>query len=451
MKVRQDDVETMLGEPKHAIRSLALVLSLSYLVVHLNTFIDAYWVTNLGDTAMSAVSSMNPIYWIVTSVGVGLGVGVSTTISFHLGKGDVGRTGILASNSIILGLLLSIVVTIIVYLMLDPIISFIGVDDICQECKDYATPMALMSSALIVNGIVAGLLRSEGSRIKSMILLILSSGSNMLLDPIFIFSLDLEVSGAGYATCLGATIASLVGLYWYYSGKMVVKIPRSAIRFDRSASMEVLGVGAPRTAEALITGITNVIQRVFIVAVGATAGVMLYNLPFRYTTLIVVVAEAIGAAMIPVCSAARGQNDSKKMKVGIDYSLKLSVMITSILAILLFIFAEPMAGLFINDLSMEQYRDELVWIIRLFCILIPFDSMRKVGSCILQVVRKSKLSSEAMLFWAIVKLLLYWIASTISFEALIYSAVIAYIFGGLMMVYLSYREVGRSMGRPTEV
>ena len=443
MVVKHNDLETMLGEPKHAIRSLALALSLSYLVVHLNTFVDSYWVTNIGDAAMSAVSSMNPIYWLVTSVGVGLGVGVSSTISFRLGKGDPDRASLLASNALITGLILSIVVSLVMYLLLDPIVSFIGVDDIRKECTDYALPMVMMASGLILNGIVAGLLRSEGSRTKSVILLILSSGANMILDPILIFSFDMGVSGAGWATGISATIASIVGLYWYAAGKMVVKIPRSAIRYDASASREVLGVGAPRTAEALITGTTNVIQRVFIVSVGLSAGVMLYNLPFRYVTLIVVAAEAIGAALIPVCSAAIGQNDESKMRAGMAYSVKLTLFIVSVLAILMFIFAEQLADVFMNDPSMEQYKDMLVWIIRMYCFLIPFDGMRKLGSCMLQVVRKSKLSTIAMLFWAVVKLFMYWIASMFSFEAIIYCAVIAYAFGGLMMMYLSYKNTRR--------
>lgn len=440
MKVSRDDLETMLGEPKHAIRSLALALSLSYLVVHLNSFIDSYWVTNIGDAAMSAVSSMYPIYFIITSVGVGLGVGVSSTISFRLGKGDIKRTSLLASNALITGTLLSVIVSVVVFLLLDPVVSFMGVGDIRSECIDYSVPLTIMASALILNGVVAGLLRSEGSRRRSVILLILSSGANMLLDPVLIFTMGMDVAGAGWATGISALLATVVGLYWYATGKMAVKIPRSSLRFDVSASRELLGVGAPRTVEALITGITNVIQRVFIVAAGASAAVMLYNLPFRYVILVIVIAEAIGAALIPVCSAAIGQCDEDKMRAGMSYSLKLMLILSTSVAVLLFVFAEPLAGVFINDPSMEQYRDLLTWVLRMFCLLVPFDGMRKLGSCMLQVVRRSKLSTAAMLLWAMIKLVLYWIASTISFEALIYAAVVSYMIGGLLMMYLSYRN-----------
>ena len=439
--MKANDLETMLGEPKHAIRSLALALSLSYLVVHLNTFIDSYWTTMLGDVAMSAVSTMSPIYWIVTSVGIGLGVGVSSTIAFRLGKGDNERASLLATNALICGLISSIAVSIIVYIFLGPMVSFVGANDIKQECVDYALPFALMASSLIINGIVAGLLRSEGSRVKSMIVLIIAAGFNIVLDPILMFNLGMGVAGAGWATSIGALVSSIIGLYWYFAGKMVVKIDRNSLHFDRSASLEVLGVGAPRTAEALVTGITNVIQRVFIVTAGGTVGVMLYNLPFRYSSLIIVIAEALGAAMIPVCSAALGRNDRKKAIFGVNYAISLSVILTTILSVLMFIFADDLAGIFMNDPSMEQHRESLTWVIRMFCIFTPFDGLRKIGSCMLQVVRKSKISTYAMLAWAVFKLILYWIGSLYSFEMLIYATVASYIIGGLWMIALGYKYV----------
>ncbi|MBE6528473.1 MAG: hypothetical protein E7Z64_04830 [Thermoplasmata archaeon] len=443
--MKGNDLETMLGEPKHAIRSLALALSLSYLIVQLNSFIDSYWTTGLGDEAMSAVATMNPVYWIVTAVGIGLGVGVSTTIAFHLGRGDTERTGLLAGNALITGLIASAVVSTIVYFSLEPMVEFIGADDIKESCIDYAIPFANMSFALILNGIVTGLLRSEGSRTKSIIVLVISAGLNIVLDPILMFDMGMGVSGAGWATCIGAFISTLLGLYWYATGRMEVKLTRSSLRFDRRASLEVLGVGAPRTAEALVTGITNVIQRVFIVAVGATAGVLLYNLPWRYITIIIVISEALGAAMIPVCSAALGQNDREKAIMGMRYAAVLSTVLTTAAAAIVFIFAEPLTELFMNDPSMEQHKDDLVWVMRMFCLFIPFDGLRKIGSCMLQVIRKSRVSTRAMLVWAVVKLFLYWVGSLYSFEMLIYATVAAYVFGGVWMMLLVRHYVRQSI------
>ena len=436
--IGKDDLDVMLGEPKRAVRSLALALAFSYLIIQLNTYIDTYWTTGLGDVAMSAVAAMSPIYWIVSSIGIGLGVGASSTMAYRIGQGDHTRAGLLGSNAVLLGIGSSMVMGVAVFLLLDPMISLIGADEIRDECFSYAIPFALMSTALVVNGIIAGLLRSEGSRAKSMGILVLSAATNIILDPVLMYQMGMGVAGAGWATCIGSALSCIPALWWYFSGKMRIKLDRSNFRFDVSASKEVLNVGAPRTAEALVTGVTNVLQRIFIVIAGGTMGLMLYNVPFRYATLIVVIAEALGAAMIPVCSAAIGQKDIARMHTGMRYAVSLSFVLTSVLAVVAFVFADPLMGVFINSESMEQHCEELVAVMRMFCIFIPFDGLRKIGSCMLQVVRRSRLSSIAVLVWGGAKLVCYWAACTVSFDALIIAAVAVYVAGGLWMTGLGF-------------
>ena len=111
MKKDDREMRRMLGEPKKAIRSLAAALSLSYLVIQLNIFVDTFWTSGLGDMDMTAVSMMSPIYWIITATGVRLGVGAASTISFRIGEGNMERAEKLAANSVVLGLLTSVFVS----------------------------------------------------------------------------------------------------------------------------------------------------------------------------------------------------------------------------------------------------------------------------------------------------------------------------------------------------
>lgn len=438
MKKDDREMRRMLGEPKKAIRSLAAALSLSYLVIQLNIFVDTFWTSGLGDMDMTAVSMMSPIYWIITATGVGLGVGAASTISFRIGEGNMERAEKLAANSVVLGLLTSVFVSAAMMLLIDPIIDLMGADEVRDGSVAYVFPFIAMGSALILNGIISGLLRSEGAGRKSMIVLIVSATLNIALDPVLIYGLGMGVAGAGWATSVGALISTALGLYWYMSGRMNVALSFRGFRPDRGVMAEVMGIGGPRTAEALVTGTTNILQRIFIIAAGGTVAVMLYNVPFRYPTLAIVPAEAIGAAMIPVCSAALGQKDTAKMKLGMLYSAKLSIAITSAIALTVFVFADPLMGVFTTSESMASHKEELVWVLRMFCIFIPFDGLRKLGSCMLQVLRRSKLSTAAMLLWGVCKLTAYAAASLYSFEALIIACVGVYVFGGILMMGLSY-------------
>lgn len=389
---------------------------------------------------------MSPIYWLINASGIGIGVGAASTVAYHLGEGDRERASTLASNALFLGLIASVVASALMTVLIGPIISLLGAEDIRNECISYVLPFILLASALIINGVISGLLRAEGAGRKSMTMMLMAAGLNMVLDPVLIYGLDLGVSGAGWATSIGALLSVCLGLYWYVKGRMEIRIQFRGFRPDMSSMREVSGIAGPRTAEALITGTTNIFQRIFIVAAGGTMAVMVYNVPFRYSSLIVVVAEAIGAALIPVCSAALGQNDVGKMRTGMRYSAKLSFGITLVLSAGVFVFAEPLMGIFTVSDSMAEHKDELVWVCRMFCIFTPFDGLRKLGSCMLQVFRRSKESSVAMLLWGLTKLGVYAITCRYSFEALIIGCVGVYIFGGLLMMGLAWLYGRRTGG-----
>lgn len=451
MHRKDDELQRMLGEPKKAIRSLAIALSVSYLVIQLNQFVDTFWTAGLGDVSMSAVSLMSPIYWIISASGIGVGVGVASTIAFRLGEDNRQRASELASNSLVLGFILSLITSVLMGIFIDPILTLLNADDVRSDSIAYVFPFIVLASAIILNGIVSGLLRAEGAGRKSMIVLILSATINMVMDPVLIYSLDLKVAGAGWATAIGALLSTVIGVYWYTSGRMQVKMTFKGYRVDRTAMKEIMTIGGPRTVEALVTGITNVLQRIPIIMVGGTMAVMLYNVPFRYISLIIVIAEALGAATIPVCSAALGQRDVKKMRLGLRYSVRLSFVLVLICSIAIFVFADPLMSVFTTSESMNDHHDELVWVLRMFCIFAPFDGIRKLGSCHLQVLRRSKLSSRAMMLWGFVKILAYLIGAQFSFHVLIVSCVLVYIFGGLMFLGLARYVDNTLNGRDEDI
>ena len=92
----------MLGEPKRAIRSLAVPLSVSYLITQVNMFVDSVWTTSLGSNVASAIATITPIYWMIMAGGTGLGVGASSTIAYRLGQRNNQKANELAANALFL-------------------------------------------------------------------------------------------------------------------------------------------------------------------------------------------------------------------------------------------------------------------------------------------------------------------------------------------------------------
>ena len=442
------DLSTLLGDPKKAILALALPMLLSYLIADLNLFIDTFWTSGLGDVASSAISTVTPLYTIITAFGIGLGVAASATISFRLGAKELGAASKIAGNIIVLGLMISVLASFTVFVLIDPIIDFMDAGDIRELGKEYMMPILLMSWALILNPIVAGLLRSEGGGKKSMIVLSASAIFNMTLDPLLIYYLDLGLFGASLATGISALIASLVGLYWYASDRMVVKLSRNCFMLEKSSSIEALGVAIPRTTESLINSAMIIIQRVFIIAVAGTIGVMYFNMPWRFVMLAVVPAQAIGAALIPVCSAALGQKNPDKMLMAMKYSVKLVLVISAILSVILILGAEVCISVYTYNESMAQHKDMLAWVLRMdgFAI-IPF-ALTSLGGCMLQAMKRSKISTMVMFIWAFVKLLMFYVATFFDFHAIIYALVLSHYVVLVMMYMFVVKEIRKKVPSP---
>lgn len=131
----------MLGNPRKAVLSMAAPLIVCYLIVQLNTLMDVSWCSGLGDSHASAVSSIAPVCWIITGLGVGMGVGAAAAIAAKLGVGDYRHASKLATQTLFLTVVLTLVFMIAMFVLVDPFIDMMGIGDIRAECHSYVLPM----------------------------------------------------------------------------------------------------------------------------------------------------------------------------------------------------------------------------------------------------------------------------------------------------------------------
>jgi len=196
------------------------------------------------------------------------------------------------------------------------------------------------------------------------------------------------------------------------------------------------------------------IQRVFIIFVAGTMGVAIYSLAWRYVAMGLIPSLALGSALIAVCSAAFGQKDYNKAKIGMNYAVKLALVVCIALSGFLILFADQLIILVTYSESMIELRPMLAWALRAFCIIIPFYAMINLGSSILQTVRKSKKATVAVLMINALKLALMSVACLYSYEAIFLALILSNVVGGIFMITWAYREVrkyGKTLMGPRDV
>ncbi len=434
------DLRVMLGDPRKAILSMSGPLIISFLVVQINSFADTSWCSMLGVDASSAVSSISPLYWIVAGLGTGLGVGASTAIARRLGRNERGIAESTLAQTVAVSLVISLAITPVLWVLIDPLVAMMGADDILAECRSYIRPIVLCTLPIVMSGVVSGLLRAEGAAKRSTVMLLVSACLNMVLDPVLMIGLDMGLAGAGWATGISSLVSTLVGLWWYARGSMYLGLSFKGFRFNGPQIREVLYVGIPRATESIVISFMSMVQRIFVIFCGGTVGAALYNIPWRFVSLATVVSQAVGSALVPVASAALGQGDMDRADAANRYSLKLVMILLVVFAVILFVFADWAVVPFTLSESMAELRPEFAHVLRIYAVLIPFMGFIDIGSSVLQSLRLAQMSLVASFLRNLIIVIFLVFACQVSMDAIFWSLVVAEVIGGALMMWLARRE-----------
>jgi len=440
MRDEGKDLQTMLGEPRAAIRHMIVPFLISIITIQINVFTDTFWVSGLGIEAVSGMTSAVPLYSVFTNIAVGISVGVVATIAYRIGMKDYESASDLAGHAIVTGILLSIICSVIIFVLIDPIVDLMGANDVRDQVFDYSLPFILMSPVIVLNTVFGGLLRAEGSARRSTTVQMSVAVFNMILDPILIYGLGLGLTGAGLATTLSAGFGLVIGIRWYLRKDTVIGITRKNLRIAKDTERELMTVAGPRTVEGMVMTVTILFQRVFIIMASGTPGVSLFNVPFRYVTLSMCPSEATGMAMVPVASTSYGQSDMDKMLTAMMYAMKLALGISVVMMVVLFLFSEPLISLFTMEPSMEEWKEAFVWNMRMYCLILPFFTIQTIGSSMLQSMKKSKRPMEVTIILGVVRMLLFWLFCPYGYQAITYALIISYILSAALMMTLARME-----------
>lgn len=442
------DVKTMLGDPRKAILVLSMPIAVAFLVQYSNNLVDSLWVTGLGAEAMAALGLVNPVYSVIISVGNGMAVGVSAAMARNIGMGRKGRAEAIASQTIILIVLLALIMTPILILTAEPVLMIIGAADTIDASMAYAIPLYLSSFIIMMSSAMSGMLRGEGAVRKSMYIQVMAAAVNIVLDPILIYWAGMGVAGAAWATVIACAASILLGLLWYSRKTLFITLRRSDLRVDLEAIREIMVVGFPQTLELMLMSLFNIVYNLCIIFVSSSAVMAIYTVVWRIVYLVIIPAEAVGGAMVSACSAEFGMKRYDMIKKAFRFSTKFSLITTIVLSVLVILLADPLASLFTYAPDMQALHGEMVRFTRIMFLCVPLLAMVFVGSSLLQAVSRSGISMWSSLIRNIA-LSAAFIAVTFTvgtLSGLWWAISIVEMLGGILMWYLAEYAL-KSLGK----
>jgi len=397
-------VKILLGDPKKAIIKLAIPMIIAMFIQTLYNFVDALWVsgfgadlftsvkvTETGKFALAAVGYVFPLYMILFSISTGLGLGAGSAISRKIGAKNKEDADNVAIHSIIISFLIAIIFTVMLYFFSDIIFIWIGAGESLYLATVYGKILFAGSVIVFFTNIAYAILRAEGDAKRTMYAIIIGATTNIILDPIFIYTFRLGVAGAAYATILSMLLTSLILIYWLFFKKdTYISFKFKNFKFKKEIIIDIFDVGLPASFQQLSLSITMLIINFIIVnvALAGDNGIAVYSTGWRVVQMAILPMLGLATAIVSVTGAAFGAKDYKKLNTAFMYSIKFGLFIEIIIALLTFLLAPYITIIFTTGEGSVEIVNDLEMFLQIVCLFYPGAAIGIASSSLFQGIGK---------------------------------------------------------------
>jgi putative MATE family efflux protein len=402
-KKETNGVKILQGDPKKAIIKLSIPMIVAMSVQTIYSLIDTYWVSGLGADALAAMGFVFPFFFISMALSNGIGIGGGSAISRMIGARDKAGADNVAVHTIIVIILLSIAFTVPFYLFAPQLFALAGAGKATGLAVAYARAIFLGSIIIFFSNVANAILRSEGDSKRAMKAMILGGVLNVILDPIFIYTLNMGIAGAAWATVLSIGVSCVMMANWLFFKKdTYVAFNFKDFRFEKSIIKEIFSVALPASAQQLSMSLSMIFMNYIIVLVSSTDGVAVYATGWRIATIATSPLLGMATAVISVCGAAIGAHDYIKAKAALSYSTRVGFLIECVAGAFIFAFAMPIASIFTQSEGGTHITDDLAHFLRVMCTFYPMLALGLFSSSFFQGAGKGLNSLIATLLRTIV-------------------------------------------------
>ena len=386
-------LQSFIQNPNISLWKLTIPMAIGLFVNSIYILVDTYFLgSKIGTSAISALGYVMPFYFIIMGITFGLAAGTTTMIAQYIGKQDKHRAELVAQNSILMACFFSIFILTFIYLFGKPLLSLqvkgIG---ILTLALDYFYIMAFGSIFLIFSIFIRGILIGEGESMLPMWALGIGTILNIILDPFFIDYLGIK--GAAYATIISQIIVVSIFLYFIFIKQTTyIKFSFKSLKFDFQIWKEIFHIGIPTSISMLIMSVgLFLMNSIFI----EDSHVAAYNLANRIENFVTLTLVALSSSQVTILGMFYGAKRFDLIKPMVRYTTIWSIVIASFFSIIIFLFIEDIAPLFLTASSTQEIdisKEAIKTTVQYFQVMIfayPFIGITMVSTRAMQAIGKA--------------------------------------------------------------
>ena len=389
MKLSQNKVSRLDGfidNPSKALWTLAFPIMAGMGIHTLYTIVDMIFIGRLGGDAIAAVAFNMPLFFLVLGLSFGVGSGVTASIARFIGAKDKVNADNTAEHAVALGLIISIILTTFGLIYGEGLLQRLGAtESVLPLSWDYLKVSLIGLPFMVFSTFFRSILSGEGDMKLPMAVAGLGTILNIILDPIFIFTLGYGVGGAAMASAISQLIVFLIFVY------MLFVKEHAYIRFrmrDFSPSLfiikDIIRVGLPASMSMIIMAFGQLVFNRILVRF-STDAVAAYQVGGRMDMVIFLPIMAIASALTTLVGMFFGAKEIEKIKFIAKYGIIRSMMVTGVLSIILYIFSPLIVKIFTLDVGIQSIA---VTYLRFICLIYPLIAIGMTVGRILQGLGK---------------------------------------------------------------
>jgi putative MATE family efflux protein len=366
----------------------AIPAGLGILVLSIYSLVDTIFIGRyIGGVGIAAITIVSPITFLVSSIGLGIGMGGGSLISLNLGDNNIQKAKQILGNQSLLVLMFSIAIMLLGFVFYDPILQMFGARGeslIASQEYFFFTLLGLpfFMGQMMLNNV----LRAEGNANAAMVVLGLPSIINIALDAIFIVYLDMGLNGAAMATAISQILGVLIGF-----GIMLFKssiLPSvSDFKFNYKLIQSIAGLGSVQFLSQATMSIVVVFANNLLMKYGGDVAISAYGLVIRITMFAFFPVMGIVQGFMPIAGFNYGAGKKERVKDAIRKSFLSSTIIAFTIMIIAMMSAEQIVRIFTDEPQLIALSTIVMyWVFSAY----PLLGIQQVSTAYFQAIGKAK-------------------------------------------------------------
>ena len=344
---QQQRKQMMLEEPvSRVIPKMAVPTIVAFLINSIYSLADTYFVSSLGTNATAAVSVNASLDQLIMMAGYMLAVGANSYIARLLGEGKEKKASQVLSTAFFLAMGLGTLLMIFGTAFMTPMVRLLGATPTCERYSiDYATYVLYAAPFMAANFVMNQCLRSEGSATLSMVGMGFGGILNCVLDPIFIFGLNMGVAGASLATAISKWVSFAILIFPYLTRRSLLHLSIRNFHCSAEILKEIVSVGSSSmfrsglavVSAILLNSIAGSISDSVLAAVGVCNKVMMF--PFS-------IILGFSQGFQPVAGFNWGAKQYDRVSQSYHFAAKVALIGSVVMGLALAVFSDRLIVLF---------------------------------------------------------------------------------------------------------